>query len=134
MSRERDKVEDSGAIPLIHRQNESAGIEEIVDVKRQSTFAAYTVGSLRAIRRKKTPIQPLKAQLDSYDKIILMSPVWGNRPTPAVNSAIECIPPGKKVEIIMVSASGKSGGAVNGTKALLYGRGCEVTDYTDVKV
>ena len=110
-----------------------ADIEEIVDVKRQGTFAAYTVGGFRAIRRKKTPVLPIKAQLDSYDKIILMSPVWGNRPTPAVNSAIECIPSGKKVEIIMVSASGKTGGAVEGTKALIYGRGCEVTEYTDVK-
>jgi len=110
-----------------------ADIEEILDVKRPSMFSAAIIGGFRAISRKKTPIQPIKAQLDAYDKIILMSPVWGNRPTPAVNSAIEHIPSGRKVEIVMVSASGKTGKAADGTKALLYGRNCEVTDYTDVK-
>jgi flavodoxin len=110
-----------------------ADIEEIKDIKRPSVLAAYVIGGYRAIRRKKVPIQPIKAQIDSYEKIILMSPVWASRTTPAVNSTIERIPSGKKVELVMVSESGKTGKAADGTKALIYGRGCEVMDYTDVK-
>ena len=110
-----------------------ADIEEIKDVKRPSLIAAYTIGCFRAMRHKKVPIQPIKVQLDSYNKIIIMSPVWASRPTPAVNSAIGLLPSGKKVELVMVSASGKTGKAAEGTKALIYGRGCEMTDYSDVK-
>lgn len=110
-----------------------ADIEEIKDARRQSKPGAYTVGLFRAIGRKKSRIQPLQSKLDSYEKIIIMSPVWASHPTPAVNSAIECIPSGKKIEIVMVSASGKTEGAEDGTKALIYGRGCEVTEYTDIK-
>jgi len=110
-----------------------ADIEEIKDVKRQSTIGAYTIGGFRAIRRKGTPIQPIQSQLDGYDKIILMSPVWASRPTPAINSAIGSIPSGKRIELIMVSASGSTGKSGEGTKAMIYGRGCEVTEYADIK-
>jgi len=110
-----------------------ADIEEITDVKRPSVIGAYAIGGFRAIRRKGTPIKPIQSQLDSYDKIILMSPVWASRPTPAINSAIACIPSGKRIELNMVSASGSTGKSAEGTKALIYGRGCEVTEYTDIK-
>ena len=51
-----------------------ADIEEIVEVKKPGMI----VGVYRALRQKKTDIHPIKSQLDSYDKIIIMSPVWGD--------------------------------------------------------
>ena len=105
-----------------------ADIEEIVEVKKP--FIA--VGLYRAAKRKKTVIQPIKAQLDGFDKIIIMSPVWKDRPVSAINSLIDCLPKGKKVEFIMVSAGGGTRVSAEETKALVTMRGCEVVGYTDV--
>ena len=107
-----------------------ADIEEIVEVRKP--FLA--IGLCRAIMRKKTAIQPIKAQLDSFDRIIIMSPVWASRPVSAINSVMECLPGGKKVEFIMVSAGGGTRASVEKTKELVTMRGCEVTGYTDVQV
>ena len=108
---------------------QEADIEEIIEVKKPNML----VGLYRASRRKKTAIQPIKATLDDYDKIIMMSPIWAAHPVSAFNSAIDCLPAGKKVELIMVSGGGGSKKSAEGTIALIKARGCEVTDYTDLK-
>ncbi len=64
------------------------------------------VSMYRASNQKKTKIQPIKSQLDNYEKIIIMSPVWSALPVPAINSAIDYLPAGKNVELIMVSGGG----------------------------
>ncbi|MCL2082705.1 MAG: NAD(P)H-dependent oxidoreductase [Oscillospiraceae bacterium] len=110
-----------------------ADIEEIKTVRRPSKFGAFVVGIPSSIGRKKAKIHPIKSSFDEYDKIVLMSPVWAGHTTPAVNSAIDCIPSGKRVEVIMVSSSGETDESADRIKALIYNRGCEVTDYTDVK-
>ena len=104
-------------------------IEEIVEVKKP--FIA--IGLFKAAMRKKTAIQPIKAQLDGFDKIIIMSPVWAGHPVPAINSVIVCLPKGKAVEFIMVSAGGGSKGSAEKTKALITMQGCEVVEYTDLQ-
>ncbi|MCL2705600.1 MAG: NAD(P)H-dependent oxidoreductase [Spirochaetaceae bacterium] len=110
-----------------------ADIEEVTEINKLSTFKAYTVGAYKAIKRKKTEIQPIKSVLANYDKIIIMAPVWGGRPAPAFNNIIEQIPAGKKIELIMVSGGGGTKGSAEGTKAIFTARGCEVTGYTDIK-
>ena len=107
-----------------------ADIEEIVEEKKP----LLVVGLYRALRRKKTAIRPIKALLDSFDKIIIMSPVWAAHPVSAINSVIECLPGGKKVELFMVSAGGGTRESVEKTKALITARACEVAGYTDVHV
>jgi len=107
-----------------------ADIEEITETKKPF----IVVGLYRAATRKKTAIQPIKARLDSFDKIIIMSPVWKAHPVSAINSAIECLPKGKKVEFITVSAGGGTRASAAGTKALIAAQGCEVVGYTDVQV
>ena len=102
--------------------------EEIAEVKKPFIL----VGIYRAWKRKRTAIQPIKSQLDSYDKIIIMSPVWGSYPVSAINSVIEQLPTGKKIELIMVSAGGGTKASAEGTKALVTKRGCEVVGYTDI--
>jgi flavodoxin len=110
-----------------------ADIEEITETKKMFVLKAYTAGAYRAIKRKKTEIQSLKSQLDSYEKIIIMAPVWASNPAPAFNSIVELLPAGKKVELVMVSAGGGTKSSAEGTKGLITARGCEVTDYTDIK-
>jgi flavodoxin len=110
-----------------------ADIEEIIETKKTSGFKAYTVGIYRAIKRKKTEIQPIKSQLNSYEKIIIMAPVWAGNPAPAFTSIIEQLPAGKKIELVMVSAGSGTESSAEGTKNLIAARGCEVVDYIDIK-
>ena len=110
-----------------------ADIEEVTEEKRYSIFRAFTVGAFGAIKRRKTKIVPIKAELKNYDQIIIMAPVWAGNPAPAFNNIIELIPPGKKVELVMVSGGGGTKNSAEGTKALVAARNCELTGYTDVK-
>ena len=109
----------------------NASIEEVTEVKKPSMLGAFFSGVIKAVKRKKTAIKPIKADPANYDQIIVMAPVWASLPAPAFNNIIEHIPSGKKVEIIMVSESGKS--KSKGTIELLTARGCEVTGYSDTK-
>ena len=106
-----------------------ADIEEILDIKKPSIFSAI----IKALKRAKTEIQPIKAQLDIYEKIVIMSPVWAGSPVPAVNSVIDCLPSGKKIEFIMVSMGGGTKDSAARTKEFATARGCEITGYTDLK-
>jgi len=110
-----------------------ADIEEIIETKKMFVLKAYILGAYRAMKRKKTDIQPIKSQLNDYEKIIIMVPVWASNPAPAFNSIIEQLPSGKKVELIMVSAGSGTKSSAEGTKNLVAARGCEVTDYIDIK-
>ena len=105
-----------------------ADIEEIVEVKKPF----IGIGLYKAAKRKKTAIQPIKAQLGNFDKIIIMSPVWKGHPVSAINSAIDYLPSGKKIEIVMVSSGGGARASKEETKALVARRGCEVVGYFDV--
>jgi len=95
-----------------------ADIEEVIEIKKMSVLKAYIIGAYRAMKRKKTEIQPIKSQLNSYEKI---------------NSIIEQLPAGKKVELVMVSAGSGTKNSAEGTKNLITARGCEVTDYIDIR-
>jgi flavodoxin len=110
-----------------------ADIERISEIKKMSLIKAFIPGCYRAIKRKKTKIQPIKSRLDEYEKIIIMAPVWAGNPAPAFNSIVEQLPPGKKIEIVMVSSGSGTENSAEGTKNLITSRGCEVTDYTDIK-
>jgi len=104
-------------------------VEEITEVKKSNLIVAMYRGS----KRKKTEIQPIHLKLDDYEKIIIMSPVWAAHPVSAVNSVIDYLPAGKKVELIMVSGGGGTKRTTAGTKELIIKRGCEVVGYTDLR-
>jgi len=85
---------------------------DIAEVKgvhaRPGKFKAYTSGSFAAMTGKSWDIQPLAHDPREYDRITVMSPVWAGGPAPQINCLLESMPAGKSVEIILVSASGKS--------------------------
>jgi len=110
-----------------------ADIEEVTETKKMSVLKAYIIGAYRAMKRGKAEIQPIKSQLNSYEKIIIMAPVWASNPAPAFNSIVEQLPAGKKVELVMVSAGSGTKNSAEGTKNLFTARGCEVTDYIDIR-
>ena len=111
-------------------QELGADIEEIIEVKRP----IMPIGIHRAVNRVGTEIHPIESQLDDYDEIIIMSPVWAEHPVSAIYSLIDCLPKGKSVELVMVSGGGGTRISCEGTKALVVDRGCEVVRYTDVTV
>jgi len=113
-------------------KKETADIMEIKDVHRPSTLKAYTIGCFASMRGKSWPIEPLKADLKEYDRIILFSPVWANNPPPVVNALLDELPGGKAVAVKMVSASGKSG-CKDRIAAVLKNKGCTLESYEDLK-
>ena len=117
---------------LAHKKTQELGadIEEITEVKRPF----MPIGIHRAVNRVRTEILPIESQLDDYDEIIIMSPVWADYPVSAIYSLIDRLPESKRVELIMVSGGGGTRSSAEGTIALVADKGCEVVGYTDVEV
>lgn len=113
-------------------ENQSADIVEIKDKKRPGAFKVYTAGCFAALRMKGWPIQPLAAELATYDRIVILSPVWAGHPAPVVNTVLELLPPGKDVEMLMVSTSGGSA-AREKVQQKIAAHESRMLKYTDVK-
>jgi len=111
-------------------QELGADMEELIEIEKPF----IPVGIYRAVNRVRAKIQPFQAELDEYDKIIIMSPVWAGHPVSAIYSLIDRLPSGKQVELIMTSGGGSTKNSTEGTKALVAERGCEVVGYADVVV
>lgn len=60
--------------------------EEIVDLKDRSGILGYVTSIYDAIKKKTTEIKPITKNLDSYENIILCSPVWASDVPPAVRT------------------------------------------------
>lgn len=107
---------------------------EIRETKVRSKFNVMTSGAIEAMRMKKTELEPLSVDFDDYGTIILIMPVWGGNPAPAMNSVIGLIPKGKEVEIYMVSPKGDSMKSADNTSNEIQKRGSHVTKYVDLKI
>lgn len=110
-----------------------ADIIEVKERKKRSKFNAYVVGCFQAMKQKKAIIEPIDTDLNAYEKIIILMPIWAGHPAPAFNNIIEILPAGRQVELIMTSGSGNSGSSAEKIKAMIKVRGCEVVKYIDVK-
>ena len=105
-------------------------IEEVKPAKK--SFMLFDVH--KAGKRKNLAIAPLKANLSTYDKIVLVSPTWNGNTTPAINTILNELPKDKEVEMVMVSGSGKSKEANESfVKSCVSQRGCKLSAYVDVK-
>jgi len=111
----------------------NADIEEIIEEKKLSFLGSFFIGAPSAIKRKTVKIKPITANLNNYEQIIIMAPVWASHPAPAFNNIVENLPSGKKIEIIMVSAGGGTKKTAEKTTKLIASRGCDLINYADVK-
>lgn len=109
-----------------------ADIFEVVEKRKRGTVNAYVTGSIAAMRKKKTEIEPITVDFNAYDKIYIMAPIWAGKPAPAINNVLESLPSGKEVTFHAVSASGSSRGR-DTVEAMLQARGCKLDAYVDVK-
>ena len=106
---------------------------EVKERKKRSGIAAFIPGCPQAMKRKATQIEPLTADLASYDKIIIGAPIWASHPAPAWNSIAALLPQGKEVELFFLSGGGDSSASAQGSREIIEGKGCTVTGYRDVK-
>lgn len=112
---------------------ESADTFEVKDQKKKPVkLKAYTAGCFAAMRMQSWPIEPVTADLTSYDKIIVVAPVWAGHPAPEINNVFGMLPPGKDVEVYMVSASGGSS-AREKVQSLISRRDSRMLKYVDIK-
>jgi len=108
------------------KKEKKADIFEIREVKKRNGFTAFMPGAFQSIRMKRSEIEPLEADLSTYDEVVIMGPIWAGRPAPAVNSAIDLLPEGKTVSLICTAGGG--GHDLSGTAALITAKGCTVAE------
>jgi len=66
----------------------NATLVEIEERRRIPIPFVYLSGGFAAITNRGTKIKPVDVDLKQYERIFIGSPVWGSRPTPAINSFI----------------------------------------------
>ena len=64
-----------GAAKALAKQ-EHADLLTVKDLKRPGTLKAYSLGCYKAIKGKAWEIAPLAADLNAYEKIFILSPIW----------------------------------------------------------
>jgi flavodoxin len=92
-----------------------------VDSKRREGFFKMLWGGMQAVFNKKPAIQPLAIEIDSYDLLVLGTPVWAGSPAPAMVSFLsEKKFSGRKVALFCCHGGGP-GKVFDKLKALLPG-------------
>jgi len=112
---------------------ENAEIYEVKEKKLRNKFNAYVFGSFQAMKQKKTDIEHIDVDLQLYDRIIIITPIWAGFPAPAINNLFEILPKGKDIEFIAVSGSGNSSGSSEKTKDKIQHIVGKTIKYTDIK-
>jgi flavodoxin len=64
-------------------------IEEIIDKKRRKGPLGFVIGGFDATRGRKTDIAEIKKSPRDYDLIVVGTPMWNKRITPAVRTYLE---------------------------------------------
>jgi len=64
---------------------------EVRSNQYSSRLAAYTIGCYRAMKGMNDPIDPKEIDVSSDDLIVIGTPVWAGRATPAINAAIAAL-------------------------------------------
>ena len=97
----------------------SADIEEVVDKKKYSGPIGWLNAGRSSTREKTTEIDPPKYTPASYDLIVLGTPVWAWRPTPAIRTYIKQNDLASKKVALFLTSDGDPKQAAERTKALL---------------
>jgi flavodoxin len=94
---------------------------QTVDEKKRRGFFKYLWGGSMTVRGIKPPLKSYDFNPDSYDLIILGTPVWAGSPAPAMKSFLSQTKiNGKKIALFLCHAGG-SGKAMKKFKAALEG-------------
>ena len=105
---------------------------QVRELWERGFLAAFLPGGFLAMQRKSVKIQPLRIDLNGYDRIIIGCPVWAGYPAPVFNSIVERLPAGKEVEIFLCSGGSGTEKSEQGTRLLVEKKGCTVISYRDI--
>jgi flavodoxin len=99
----------------------------LVEVKSNeysSRITAYTIGCYRAMKGMSDPIEPKTIDVAADDIIVIGTPVWAGRATPAINAAVAALEgcKGKKA-VIFATCGGKERETLPVLKKALEERG-----------
>jgi flavodoxin len=98
-----------------------ADVEEVIDLKKRSGALGFLIGGIDARRGKGTKISPTTKSPADYELIIIGTPVWAGRPSPAIATYLKKNDlSGKKVAVFFAQGGKKPQvKAINQTKALM---------------
>lgn len=101
-------------------QHLGADIEEVVDLKKRFGMSAFMKASLDAMLGRETKISATAKSPELYDLIVVGTPVWFTRPTPAIRTYLKKNSlAGKRVAIFCTNEGNGGEKAIEKTKELL---------------
>ncbi len=120
----------SGVTRGVAEQIQKACDGDLVEVRSKeysSRLTAYTIGCYRAMKGMCDRIEPETLDVSSYDCIVIGTPVWAGRATPAINAAVAALAgcEGKKA-IIYATCGGNAQETTPILKKALEARGVTV--------
>jgi len=84
---------------------------EVEDLQHYSRISKYLVGAGRAAKGLADPIEPPEIDVSGCDLLVIGSPVWSGKPTPAINAAIQALKGCEgKNSILFVTCGGSAKG------------------------
>jgi NAD(P)H-dependent FMN reductase len=103
---------------------------DLIEVRPQQDYSkltAYTLGCLRARSGESDPIDPGSIEVTGYDLIVIGTPVWAWKPTPAINAAIGALQGCEgKPAVIFATCGSQAGDTLAAMRKALKGRGVHV--------
>ena len=79
---------------------------EVTPREKYTTLSAYTLGCYRARKEEKDPIDPEILDISSYGLIVIGTPVWAWKATPAINAAIAALKGGEGKKAVIFATCG----------------------------
>jgi flavodoxin len=83
---------------------------EVVSKEYSSKITAYTLGCYRAMKGMSDPIEPKTIDVTADDIIVIGTPVWAGKATPAINAAVAALDGCKGKKAVVFATCGKDGG------------------------
>jgi hypothetical protein len=109
-------------------------IQEIKDMKDRSGFFGYIGGMIDSKKNPITEISPRKVNIKDYDLLVIGSPGWGVKLTPAINTFINRTDfTGKKVILFGVASARIKQATLDEYSQVIISKGGKVIDTFIIK-
>jgi len=100
---------------------------EVTTKNPYSSFSVYTTGVLHSRKGACDPIEPEVIDVSGYDFLIIGTPVWAWKPSPAINAAVRALKGCEgKMAVIFTTCSTQPGEALPILSKALSDRGVRV--------
>jgi DNA-binding transcriptional ArsR family regulator/flavodoxin len=104
---------------------------DLVEVRAKKAYtplSVFTTGILRSRRMVSDPVEPEEIDVSGYDLVILGTPVWAGRATPAINGAVKALKGCEgKTAVVFSTYLNEPGEALANLGRMLAERGVRVT-------